>query len=135
MEPLELAAKLLQSVPSDFYCARCLGATLQASTSEASDISTALGHRPSFEQRDAACVGCGRQTLAVAFVPVKCVRCSRIVDDSELVVERGERFHEHCWQIMRSNSRIADSRQMAQLSQELIRRSLDRMLRTSDDSR
>jgi len=135
MELLEVAAKLLQSVPSDFYCAECFGAALHASTPGASEISTALAFRPSFEQRDTVCTGCGRQTLAVAFVPAKCVRCSRIVDDSELVVERGERFHDHCWQIVQSNSRIADSRQMARLSQELIRRSLDRLLRNSDDSR
>jgi hypothetical protein len=135
VELLDVAATLLQSVPRDFYCAPCLGAALPASTSGASEISTALAHRPSFEQRDTACVACGRHAMAVAFVPTKCVRCSRIVDDSELVVEHGERFHDHCWQIMRSNSRIADSRQMARLSQELILRSVDRMLRSSDDSR
>jgi len=135
MELLEVAEKLLQSVPNDFYCARCLGAAVQASTAGATEISTALALRPSFEQRDTACAGCGRHTQAVGFVPAKCVRCSRIVDDSELVLERGERFHDHCWQIVQSNSRIADSRQIARLSEELIRRSLERLVRSSQDSR
>src|SRR5262245_54233022 len=115
MTELEIAARLLQAVPNDFYCNACVASAAQGSPAAASAIAATLAGRADFEQREALCVGCGQTTLTIAYVPVKCVRCSQTIDDADLVVERGERFHRQCWQVLQSLSRIADSRQAARL--------------------
>jgi len=127
MTELEIAAHLLQAVPNDFYCDACLASAVQVSAAATDAIAAMLAERSDFERREASCVGCGRTTVTIAYVPVKCARCSQTIDDVDLVIERGERFHRQCWQILQSLSRIADSRQMARLSQELIRGSRDRL--------
>ena len=129
MTDLEIATRLLQAVPNEVYCDACLASAAQVSAVNAIAIAATLARRPDFERREASCVGCGRTTLTIAYVPIKCVRCSGSVDADDLVIERGERFHQRCWQILQSLSHIADSRQMAELSRELIRRSRDRLKR------
>jgi len=60
----------------------------------------------------------------------KCVRCSRVVTDADRVVMmHGDLFHRTCWNILSSEVRRADSRQLAKLSGELGRRSRDRRRR------
>ena len=54
----------------------------------------------------------------------KCVRCSRgITDADRVVMMHGDLFHRTCWNVLRSEVRRADSRQLAKLSAELIKRS------------
>jgi hypothetical protein len=60
----------------------------------------------------------------------KCVRCSRILADTDcVVIMHGDLFHHTCWQIMSSEVRRADSRQLAKLSGELVKRSRERLRR------
>src|SRR5262249_9148975 len=127
MTPLEIAARLLQAVPHDCYCDTCLASALHLSPSLTADVAAMLARRADYERRDSSCVGCGRRALTIVYVPLKCARCSRTIDEPDLVIERGDRFHAHCWQIVESAKRMADSRQMARLSQELVRRSLERL--------
>jgi hypothetical protein len=140
MEPVEVVARLLESAAHEFLCDTCLASALQVPVTGASEIGVALGAKAEFERRSALCAGCGLVAPAVAFVPSagaavlegggtppKCVRCSRpIAGGQALVGGQGEAFHVHCWRILVSNSRIADSRQAARLSHELIQRSLER---------
>jgi hypothetical protein len=127
MKPLDVAARLLRAVPHDFYCQPCLAAAVHVSLTTVAEISAILTARSDYVSRDAVCVGCGRTQSALAYAPLKCVRCSRLIEPDELIRSRGDHFHEHCWQVLESAARIADSRQMARLSRELIRRSLERL--------
>jgi len=124
---LQIAARVLQAVPNDCYCDACLASALQLPVSTTVEIAATLARRLDYERRHAACVACGRTTTTIVYVPFKCARCSRPIDDADLVIDRGDRFHHHCWQILESAKQVADSRQMARLSRELIRRSLERL--------
>src|SRR5262245_5550895 len=127
MTNLEIAARLLQAVPNDCYCATCLASALQVRASMAADIAAILGRGVGCQRGGSVCIGCGHLALTIVYVPVECVRCSQVVDEADLVIARGDRFHRHCWQILESAKRVADSRQMTRLSHELVRRSLERL--------
>jgi hypothetical protein len=127
MTDLEIAARVLQAAPHDCYCESCLASALQIPASTIADIAGALVRRADYERRDAVCVGCGLNTATIVYVPIKCARCSETVDPADLIIARGDHFHQYCWQILESDARIADSRQMARLSQELVARSLRRL--------
>jgi hypothetical protein len=60
-------------------------------------------------------------------VVVKCTRCSGRIDEADAVNEHGDLFHRQCWDILRSELRIANSRQLARLSRELVRKSRARL--------
>jgi hypothetical protein len=63
-------------------------------------------------------------------VAPKCVRCSRLIADADrMVMMQGDLFHRSCWTMLRSEVRRADSRQLANLSRELVRRRRDRLRR------
>ena len=130
MTHLEIAARLLQAVPHDCYCESCLASALQLPPSLTADVAAMLARRASYERRESSCVACERRALTIVYVPIKCARCSRTIDEPDLVTARGDRFHRHCWQIVESAKRMADSRQMARLSHELVRRSLERLKST-----
>ena len=139
VEPLDVAARLLEAVPRDLYCAACLASALQVPILSARDIIGKLAIRDDYQRLEGLCSGCGGVGLSVTFVPwsgtgsdaaprrVKCARCSRAVGEADLVTEQGDDFHRQCLQILRSNAKVADSRQASRLSYELIRRSLERM--------
>jgi len=58
----------------------------------------------------------------------KCVRCSRAVAAVDRVVMmHGDLFHGTCWTLLSSEVRRADSRQLAKLSTELIKRSREKL--------
>ena len=141
MEPLEVAARLLEAVPRELYCAACLGSALQVPVLTAREISGKLATRDDYQRLEGACAGCGEVALGLTFVPwsgagespkrLKCARCSRGIGDADLVIELGDNFHRQCLQILHSNSRIADSRQATRLSQELIRRNVEKLAKRS----
>ena len=61
-------------------------------------------------------------------VAPKCVRCSHIITDGDRVVMmHADRFHRSCWNVLSSEVRRADSRQLAKLSRELVKRSRERL--------
>jgi hypothetical protein len=69
------------------------------------------------------------QALSHGDVP-KCVRCSGVITDTDRVIMmHGDLFHRTCWQILSSELRRADSRQLAKLSAELVKRSRERLRR------
>ena len=58
----------------------------------------------------------------------KCVRCSRAISGADRVVMmHGDLFHRTCWNVLCSEVRRADSRQLAKLSAELLKRSRQRL--------
>jgi hypothetical protein len=132
MKPLDVAARLLRAVPNDFYCEPCLAGTLQVSIATTREIAATLGEQPCYAQREAVCAGCGRTASALAYIPVKCARCSRAIDEDDYVVSHGEPFHELCLHMLDSSVRIADSQQMARLSRVPIRHNLERLRRLTE---
>ena len=67
------------------------------------------------------------QPMSDANAP-KCVRCSQIITDTDRVIMmHADLFHRTCWQILSSELRRADSRQLAKLSGELVKRSRERL--------
>jgi hypothetical protein len=58
----------------------------------------------------------------------KCVRCSRAISAADRVVMmHGDLFHRTCWNLLSSEVRRADSRQLAKLSAEFIKRSRQKL--------
>ena len=138
MEPLDVAVRLLEAAPGEFYCAICLGDAVAVprltaqrliallETQPDFGLIARLETRPDFHRLSERCAGCGVvTTTAVGYVPiVTCVRCSRPIRRGQpFIVDDDDPFHRHCWHILQSNARIADARQATRLSWELIRRS------------
>jgi len=120
---------LLERAPRRFYCEACIAEALGLSRAAARDAAMAAGAKPGYKYALWRCDSCDRVTAAVAFVPApKCARCSwPIADNDAFVVEHDDLFHHHCWRILESDARIADSRQLAQSSRKLIRRTVARL--------
>jgi len=120
---------LLERAPRRFYCEACLAQALGLSRAAARDAAMTVGAKPRYRYILWRCDSCDRVTGAVAFVPLpKCARCSwPIADNDAFVVGNDEVFHHHCWRVLESDARIADSRQLGQSSRELVRRSLGRL--------
>ena len=59
----------------------------------------------------------------------KCVRCSLPIEDGDLVVFlHGDLFHQTCWQLTTTASRIAESRTLKRRSRQLIKDSREQMM-------
>ena len=142
MDPAETVTSILQSAPGEAFCDPCLAFVLEIPLVTVQDISKHLV-TPSgdYVRNVGPCDNCGRATAITAFTAVvvvdapvtneqdrlrKCIRCSRRVskDDEEMV--NGDLFHRQCWSILRSQSQIADSRQVTRLTHLLIRNSRSR---------
>jgi hypothetical protein len=130
---VDVVVRLLQAVPHEAYCDACVASALQVPEREAVATATDLGAWRDYARRLATCAGCGLLGLAIAYTPgpaarPKCVRCGGPIGEGEAgITEHGDLFHPRCWHIVRSRARIADSRQAARLSRELIARSPTRM--------
>jgi hypothetical protein len=128
MDVADRALALLEATPRQFYCEPCLAAALGVAREEARAAAVRLAGHPDCRRVPERCDGCGRVTIVVGSTPpIKCARCSWPIRDSDpWVAEHDDLFHHHCWRILESGARIADSRQMARLSRALIERSLGR---------
>lgn len=129
MVAIDAARGLLERRPRDFYCEACLAAELTVPRLIAKDVMARLAAVVDYRHIIERCDTCGRVTLAIGFVPpVKCGRCSWPIGEHDaFVAEQDQLFHHHCWRILESNARVADSRQITQSSRELVRRSVVRL--------
>jgi hypothetical protein len=71
-----------------------------------------------------ASTGMATQRMPVAGDHIEqCVRCSGVITAADRVIMmHGDLFHGTCWALLSSEVRRADSRQLAKLSTELIKR-------------
>jgi hypothetical protein len=137
MDLREQVARILQSGPGCPVCDACLAFALEAPLLAIQAISKNLVGLPGeYTRMVGACSNCDRSAATTVFLPVgpeqsapmgglheaqrKCVRCSRRVTKEEEHVDHGDLFHRQCWAVLASEAQIADSRQMARLSQLLI---------------
>ena len=122
LQALDQAIELLQGAPWRFYCERCVSDALRVPHIIAHDMVAALATRTDYRYALWRCDSCDRGTAAIGFVPpVQCARCTwPIADNDAFVVQHNHLFHSHCWRILESDARVADSRQLAQLSRDLI---------------
>jgi hypothetical protein len=140
MDPAETVSQILQSAPGEGICDACLAFAVEEALVTIQALTKRLAMSPSEYLRDVGhCENCGRVTETTTFVQSatdkveardrlrKCVRCSRRVNNDEEEVVNGDLFHRQCWTVLRSEAQIADSRQMAKLTQQLIRNSRARL--------
>jgi hypothetical protein len=133
MEVTGAITALLRVAVDEPYCDRCIAVALREPLSTVQRaIPQLLDATDDYARRLVRCVACGQRATATVYEPaaaaraVKCTRCSRRVNEDP-VTEHGDVFHRHCWDVLRSELRIANSRQLARLSRELIRRSRERL--------
>jgi hypothetical protein len=129
MDVVERARTLLEPTPRKFYCEGCLARALGVSRGAARDAAIVLAERSDIRRTIDRCDVCERVTLALGFTPpVKCARCSWTISErDQFVAEQDDLLHHHCWRILQSSARIADSRHIAGFTRDLIQRSRARL--------
>src|SRR5689334_23033608 len=129
MDITDLVSALLRGAADEPRCDRCIAVTLRETlTAVRRALPIVLDSSNDYARRATRCTACGESTVTVVYAPaVKCTRCSRTVAPPDGISEHGDVFHHHCWDVLRSELRIANSRQLARLSREVVRRSRERL--------
>jgi len=126
MDGLDSAIRLLESAPRVFFCVRCLRRGARAISHRPGDAER-VAPRQHYRRGVERCDRCTRVTLALGSVPpVKCARCSWPISENDaFVMNHDDLFHHHCWCVLESHARTADSKQIAQLRGALIERTIE----------
>jgi len=127
--PTDLVRTLLEQAPGEAVCNACLAFACSTSLSQMLELTAALVGDNNFTSGPATCVSCRRTTTTIVYSRrVKCVHCSRTIDDDALGMEiEGDVFHRSCWQLLLSDARIRLSRSLSRRSRERIAEARKRM--------
>jgi hypothetical protein len=130
---------LLEECPGEPLCDACLAFACSVSLTEMRAVTGNIDGGEPFTRGTAMCASCRRQTTTLAWglrpANDKCVHCSRAIDASDDVeIVDNDRFHGQCWVRLTSAEHVRTSKALSRRSQELIRRSRERMgLRPPED--
>jgi hypothetical protein len=127
--PADIVRTLLEQAPGEAVCNACLAFACSTSLSEMLELTAALVGENEFTSGPATCVSCRRTTTTIVYSKrVKCVHCSRVINDEAPGIEvEGDVFHRVCWQRLLSDARIRLSQSLSRRSRALIADARKRM--------